>query len=66
MNYLSERNERRARQHALILAIGLHLSLGGLLYFQMSDNKAQKQQLPEKTELAKSTKMPTAEAMNRP
>lgn len=66
MNYLSERNERRARRNALVLAIGLHLSLGGLLYSQMSDNKAQKQPLPEKTDLVKDSKTPTAQAMNRP
>lgn len=66
MNYLSERNERRARKQALVLAIGLHLSLGGLLYYQMSDSKTQKQLTPDKTELTKAAKTMAAEVVNRP
>lgn len=37
MNYLAEKNERKSRQQAFVLAIGLHLGLAAMLYLSMSD-----------------------------
>jgi hypothetical protein len=37
MNYLAEKNERKSRKQAFVLAIGLHLGLAAALYLGMSD-----------------------------
>ncbi|MEI6409698.1 MAG: hypothetical protein WCR52_09970 [Bacteroidota bacterium] len=37
MNYLAEKNERKSRQQAVVLAIGLHLGLAAVLYLGMSE-----------------------------
>jgi hypothetical protein len=42
MYHITERNERRSRQHAIVLAIALHLALGLLLYLSTSEKPASK------------------------
>ena len=37
MHYNAERNERRGRHHALVLAIALHLAFAAVLYFYTAD-----------------------------
>ena len=37
MHYYAERNERRSRHHALVLAIALHLAFAAVLYFYTAD-----------------------------
>ncbi len=67
MHNLTERNERQARMHALILAIGLHLSLGFLLYTQMStDNAAPKTAQQTKVNVAKETATPVVKTVSQP
>jgi len=43
MYYITEKNERRSRQHALWLAVALHLALGAVLYLNTSDQPAASQ-----------------------
>ncbi|MBL7828599.1 MAG: hypothetical protein JNJ57_18335 [Saprospiraceae bacterium] len=62
MHNLTERNERSTRTHALVLAIGLHLSLGFLLYTQMDTKSTTKYHPPAKE---KSTG-PVAQTVSRP
>ena len=38
MHYYAERNERRSRHHALVLAIALHIALAAVLYLYTGDN----------------------------
>lgn len=59
-NYMSERNERRTRTYATILAIGLHLSLGGLLYYQMTESSDTKMEKPVKVNVKKAATLPKA------
>ena len=67
MHNLTERNERQARTHALILAIGLHLSLGFLLYTQMStDNAAPQTAQQTKVNVAKETATPVVKTVSQP
>ena len=42
MYHVTERNERNTRTHAIVLAIGLHLSLGFLLYTQVTTPSSKK------------------------
>lgn len=63
MYHVSERNERNARTHAIVLAIGLHLSLGALLYTQMSDTDP-KTTSPVKVNVAKQQPTPTAKTVS--
>ena len=46
MNYISEKNERRGRTHAMVLAVALHLALATMLYFQMTANEIQSNPAP--------------------
>lgn len=67
MHNLTERNERQARTHALILAIGLHLSLGFLLYTQMSgDSASPKTAQPTKVNVANEPATPVAKTVSQP
>lgn len=58
MYHITERNERKARTNALVLAIGLHLSLGLLLYSQMSASPSKQTALPAKVNMAKQQSAP--------
>lgn len=64
MYHVTERNERKARTHALVLAIGLHLSLGALLYTQMSEPSTTKATAIEKGNVAKEKALPAAVAVS--
>ncbi|MCB9345490.1 MAG: hypothetical protein H6576_17510 [Lewinellaceae bacterium] len=61
-NYMIERNERRTRTFATIFAIGLHLGLGALLYFQMADKESSSLEKPVKVNLNKSATKPQTKA----
>ena len=57
MYHIIEKNERRNRQSALLLAVMLHLVLGAFIYFQASAKPAPKTETAQsltKTALPKS------------
>jgi len=60
MNYVTEKNERRARSYAVVLAIGLHLSLGAVLYSQMTEPSTTKVEKPVKVDISKDRTAPKA------
>ncbi len=66
MYHVTERNERNTRTHAIVLAIGLHLSLGFLLYTQMSEPSTTSVEKPVKVNVAKENVTPTAKVVSRP
>lgn len=66
MYHITERNERKTRTSAMILAIGLHLSLGALLYTQMSEPSTTKAETPVKINMAKEQPVPMAKTVSRP
>ena len=53
MNYITERNERRGRRHALVLAVSLHLALAALMYFKMSAEAPENPTQPVKVNFSK-------------
>ncbi len=63
MYHVTERNERRARTYAFILAVGLHLSLGAVLYSQMSGPSDANAEKEVKVNVAKESSSPTAKAV---
>lgn len=66
MNNLTERNERSTRYHALVLAVGLHLALGFLLYTQMSDTSPSNDTSISNVNALKETPQETAKTVSRP
>lgn len=64
MHYVTERNERRSRTYAFILAVGLHISLGAVLYAQMSEPSAANTNKEVKVNVAKESYTPTAKAVH--
>jgi hypothetical protein len=65
MYHVTERNERNSRTHAIVLAIGLHLSLGFLLYTQMSEPSMTKAETPAKVNVAKEQPQPMAKTVSQ-
>ena len=65
MYHVTERNERNARTHALVLAIGLHLSLGAILYFQMSEPATTNARQEVKVNIAKEHGAATAKTVSQ-
>ncbi len=60
MNYVTEKNERRARTYAFVFAVGLHLSLGAVLYSQMTEPSTTKVEKPTKVDVSKERTSPSA------
>ena len=58
MYHTTERNERLARRHALVLAIAFHLSLVAMLYFKLTSDPVESNTRPTKVNVAKD--QPTA------
>jgi hypothetical protein len=65
MYHVTERNERNTRTHALVLAIGLHLSLGVLLYSQMSEPSTTKADPLVKINVAQKQVTPMAKTVSQ-
>lgn len=53
MNYITEKNERRSRRHALVLAVSLHLALVAMLYFKMTADSNSTPAQPVKVNVTK-------------
>lgn len=64
MYQITEQNERRSRNHALWLAIALHLALGAVLYLNMSETPATKK--TEISNVVKSRPMPQPKTVSLP
>ena len=43
MYYITEKNERRTRQNALVMAVVLHLALAAVLFLSASEKPSSKQ-----------------------
>jgi cell division protein FtsX len=66
MYHITERNERRSRQHALVLAVSLHLALAGFLYLQMTDNTSVRKEQTVKVNVEKSRTTAKAKTVQMP
>jgi hypothetical protein len=66
MYNLTERNEKRARVHAFLFAIGLHAGLVMLLYTQMDSRTSPDTTKPVKVNVSKEIPKPSAIKVNHP
>ncbi|MCB9353928.1 MAG: hypothetical protein H6575_05145 [Lewinellaceae bacterium] len=66
MHYIAERNERRSRRQALVLAIALHLGLAAALYLYSTDQPKEDIGGPTLVKTEKRPLPPKARAVNTP
>lgn len=58
MNYIAEKNQRRSRTQALVLAVTLHIALGFMLYLQTSEKPSASSDAPLKAKTEKTRTLP--------
>lgn len=66
MHYHAERNERRSRRNALVLAIALHLGLAAALYLTTTDDAGAQTGKAQTVQTEKPVAKPGARAVKRP